>query len=181
MSMSFPNEYEPEADYPEYEPEAIRGRSRPGTRPSGPQGVGYRPQPQAAYVTKAELQAVTDRIDRDAAATRSGLTQLGTRIDAVGATHTRDVARLRQEFRQQSEMSVLLPLLMKPQTVTLTGNPDPMLPQGTKVVVDKGDTLTMMLPLLLLGGGMGGGSTQGGLLGGDNTMMLAALAIAFSK
>jgi hypothetical protein len=142
--------------------------------------VGYRPQPQAAYVTKAELQAVTDRIDRDFAATRTGLQQVGTRIDAIATQHTRDMTKIRQEVRQQAEMGALLPLLMRPQTRTIAaaGNG---LQAGDRVVVDGADTFAALLPLLLMGGGLGGtGTAGGGMFGGDNSGILI-LALAMSR
>jgi hypothetical protein len=174
---SEPGEYESEPG----EAFGIFGRGRRPTRPTGPQGVGYRPQPQAAYVTKAELQAVTDRIDRDFAATRTGLQQVGSRIDAFAAQHTRDITKIRQEARQQAELSALLPLLMRPQTRQITTATNG-LQAGDRVVVDGSDTFATLLPLLLVGGGLGGSGTTGGggLFGGDSSGMLV-LALAMSR
>jgi len=111
-----------------------------------------------------------------------------------------DLPRLRQEFRtalnkesterkkqdqaimKKLELLVLLPLLNKPKTETIslpssTGKE----PRELKVLVDSGDTLTSILPILLIGGL--GGSGSGGLGSSSNDssdMSLLLLVLAVS-
>jgi hypothetical protein len=101
-------------------------------------GRGYnRPRIEKSFVTQAQLQAATERIGKDIRALDASVRSLES------------AARKSQHNVQQSlQMMALLPLLTK-KTFTLAQAAGGM-PPGTKVVVDSGDTLTTMLPLMML-------------------------------
>ncbi len=151
------------------------------------------PVPRAAasgYATKAELQATAQRLDARIATNSKALTALDGRTRAIGT----DVSKLRHEFRKEvaerkattdalkkgldesRQLAMLLPLLSTQSTVKI-GTQD-------NVVIDDGDQMSKLLPILLLSGGMGGstpGSTSsGGLFGGDNSLAMLAMVSVLS-
>jgi hypothetical protein len=115
---------------------------------------------------------------------------VNTRLNALGEQQARQTAALRKEYadrrkesatfnkelRQTRDLSALLPLLSRPSTLTISRPIGEEVPAGTKLVVDKGDSMSMMLPFLLMGGM--GGSSEGS--GDNNTMMMLVMAMAMS-
>src|SRR5439155_20347351 len=113
------------------------------------------------------------------------------RVNTVSADVVRQAAALKKETEErkkdnarlasQAQLSALLPLLSTPKTATLSHAVD-TIPSGSKVVLDGGDSTSLLLPLLLVGGlgsgtGMGSGSAGGeaGGLGGIDPLLLVLL------
>ena len=81
----------------------------------------------------------------------------------------KEITQLKSNLSQTQQMAAIMPLLTQGQSVTLTnalGN----LPVGTKVMVDSGNMLNLMMPMLMYSSiGDGGSATAtggGGLFGG---------------
>ncbi len=192
MTMPFYGEDLPEdfEDFEDFESdesdEATRGRryrSVPVGRPSRPSIT----RPAGNYVTQVQLQAALADVRRQIGTNAAAIKTLEGRINTLTQEQTRlrrDVSEqkkqtdgLRKELRQTREMAGLMPLLMQPKAVALTSEAGG-LRQGTKVVVDDGDSFSMMLPLLLFSGS---GLTGGGGEGNDNSMMMMMLALSLGK
>jgi hypothetical protein len=162
---------------------------------AAPAKSSYRPRP-SQYITQTQLQTTVARLDGRITTLSKDTSQ---QINTVKREQAKQVATLKKEvidrkkeaeaarkdFRQLRDMSALLPLISRPSSQTLTADVGG-LPAGTKIMVDKDDTMSMLLPLLLLGG-LGGSSSSGGLglggsdSGGDNSMMMIVLLMALSK
>jgi hypothetical protein len=158
---------EDDLDYDEELSERRRRRAGPRIR-----GRGYnRPRIAPTPVSQTQLQASMTRVGGDVRKLAAHSRTVGTRV-----------ARTQREMQQSMQMMALLPLLTKPKTIELKTGVD-NLPAGTKVMVDDGDMMSMMLPLLLMGG-MGGGMTGQGQrpgAGGMDMMMVVALMMAMDK
>lgn len=144
--------------------EARRNRTR---------GRGYnKPRIEKSFATQAQLEAMSQRIGKDVRA-------IDTKVTALDRT----TRRSRGELNQSLQMMTMLPLLTK-KTVTTDVALGTSVPAGTRLVVDDGDLLSLLLPMMLLnpGGGMLSNGTNGGYganqaQGGmDMTMMLVVLA-----
>jgi hypothetical protein len=164
-------------------------------RPRTASGRGmYPPRPQGNYVTQAQLQTALARVGQQIRTNSAAIGTLTTRVNAVSTEQTKQSTALRKEIderkkqadalrrdtRQKLELLTLLPLISKPTSVTLTQDVAG-LRKDQKVLVDSGDSLTMLLPLLLIGG-LGGSSGTGGS-GADSSAdgsNIALLAIALS-
>ena len=155
---------------------AERTRRRPGSRPSTATGAGLvPPRPQAGYVTEARLQAALARVGAQIKTNSDAIKVVNDRTSAITAEQARQTAALKKEAEErkkdsarlanQAQLLTLLPLLQTPKTVQLSTAVD-NLPAGTKVLVDGGDSLNTLLPLLLVGG-MGSGTGLGSGSGGD--------------
>lgn len=161
---------------------------------AAPAKTSFRPRP-SQYITQTQLQTTVARLDGRINTLSKETSQ---HINTVKREQAKQVALLKKEvtdrkkeaeaarkdFRQLRDMSALLPLISRPSSQTLTAEAGG-LPAGTKIMVDKDDTLSTLLPLLLLGG-LGGSSGGGGLgMGGgdsgDNSMMMIVLLMALSK
>lgn len=164
-----------------------RGRPRINTAP----GTGLvPPKPQAGYVTEARLQAALARVGAQIKTNSDAIKEVNTRLSAINAEQTRQAAALKKAIAEQKketavlknniQLAALLPLLIRPATRTITKTAGG-LTEGDKVLIDSGDSLSALLPLLLLGG-MGSAPADGassGLGGGFNdptTMLLVVLA-----
>jgi hypothetical protein len=136
-----------------------------------PRGRGYaNPRIEKSFVTQAQLQAATARIGKDIRTVGGNVSAVDTRL-----------SRFRRDTSQAMQMSALLPLLLKPKTVTTTVASGGI-PAGTKVLIDDGDTMTAMLPLLMMGGMAGGNGANGGSsAGGMDPMMMFALVMAMDR
>ena len=179
-------------------------RVRPLVRPPVATGKNlFQPRPAttttstAQYVTQAQLQAALNRVGEQVKTNAQAIATVNTRLNAINEQQARQTAALRKEYadrrkesatlkrelRQTRDLSAMLPLLNRPSTVTVTKEFDPAVPAGTKLVIDKGDTMSMMLPFLLMGGmgGMGGMSGSADSSGDNNMMMMLVLAIALSN
>jgi len=168
-------------------------RSRPGSRPSTATGTGLvPPRPQAGYVTEARLQAALARVGAQIKTNSDAIKAVNNRASAISSEQARQTAALKKEVEErkkdtarlasQAQLLTLLPLLQTPKTALLSTQLDPSLPAGTKVLVDGGNSLNTLLPLLLVGGlgsgtGMGSGSGGGdtGSLGGLDPLLLVLL------
>ena len=171
------DEAEPEAEFPETPFRPMR---------SAPAKSSYQPRPTTQYVTQTQLQATTTRIDGRITTLSKETTQ---HVNTLKREQSKQVALLKKEvadrkketqslkkdLSQLRDMAAILPLISRPSSQALTADVDG-LTAGTKVMIDKGDTLSLLLPLLLLGGigGSGGGSLFGGGSegGGDSSGLL---------
>ncbi len=169
-----------------------RTRRRNWPRPSTATGTGLvPPKPQTGYVTEARLQAALARVGAQIKTNSDAIKALNTRASTLSAEQARQVTALKKEVEErkkdtarlasQAQLLALLPLLQTPKTIQLTSAID-NLPAGTKVLVDGGDSLSLLLPLLLVGGsgsgtGLGTGSAGGesGGLGGLDPLLLVLL------
>jgi hypothetical protein len=123
-----------------------RKRNRPNVR-----GRGYnQPRLEKSAVTQAQLQAAMSRVGEDVR--KLAVSQKG--VDG-------SVSRLRRDQQQFAQMSLMMPLLVRPKVVVL--------PTGQRVLSGEQDTMSMLLPFMMLGG-MGG--SGGGMMGGGNDMMM---------
>jgi hypothetical protein len=164
-----------------YEPEA-RGRARPS--PARPPGNYVPPQPATSqYVTQQQLQTALAGVRQDMQKNATAISAIGSQVDALSTRTRRDIGRLRDEFKNTTQMLMLLPLLTQQKSLTVPrdiagvgGAPGaaPAIPANTKLATAS-DGFSAMLPLLLLSGGLGGGSTGGS--GQDNNMMMLVLAM----
>jgi hypothetical protein len=179
-----------EADF-EADERARRSRmQRPAPRRvnTAPRGNTVpRPSPQG-YATKAELQQTAARIDAKIATNSKAVQTLDGRVRGIITENGRISAALAKEIRErktatdalkksideQRQIAMLLPLLSTYEKRTVDG--------VENVLVDSGDKLSSLLPILLMSGGFGGstGSGGGGLFGGDNSMATMAMVIALS-
>jgi hypothetical protein len=171
-----------------------RGRTAPLTRPKTATGQGlFNPQrPNTNYVTQTQLQAALARVSEQIKTNSTAITTVNARLTTISAEQDRQAAALRAEIanrrkeaetvkkdlRQTRELAALLPLLSRPSSVEIKGGPETGLAANTRVLVDKNDSLSMMLPMLLMGG-LGGNSADGS--SDNNMMMFLALAMAGSK
>jgi hypothetical protein len=147
-----------------------RGRRR------GARGRGYaRSRGQRGAASHTDLQVAASRIGQD----------IRTLNSDVGTVESR-LERFRREQAQSMQMMALLPLLIKPKSIAINAQVANLQP-GTKLLVEDGDTLTSLLPLLLIGGmsgGMGYSAAAGphpGGMGGMDPMMLVVLLIALDR
>jgi hypothetical protein len=176
--------------------EAPRRVSR--VRPARP-GTLFTPRPTGNYVTQVQLQAAMQKVEKQIQDNAKAITQVNGRLNTISteqskivaavkkesAERKKDTDALKRELQQTRELTAILPLLSAPKSQALTSDAGG-LPAGTKVLVDGGDTLSTLLPLLLLGG-LGGSSGGGGLLGGGSggggldSSMLLVLLLALRK
>jgi hypothetical protein len=131
-------------------------------------GGGYnKPRIEKSFVTQAQLQAASERIGKDIRT-----------IDASVKSLENTARRSQNSMGQNMQMMALMPMLMK-KTITTTGASGGI-PSGTKVVIDDGDMLTMMLPMMMMQG-MGSGSTTGqNGQGGMDPMMMMMMVLIMS-
>jgi len=178
------NEGEGES-YESYEARRRRGRAgRPAPRVRTAKAGNPVPRPTpGGFATKAELQATAQKLDARIATNSKAVSTLdgrvrtiGTDMDKLSAAFRKEVAdrkiatdALKKGLDESRQLALMLPLLATTTTKTVAGVED--------VVIDDGDSMSKILPILLLSGGMGGsgGSGGGGMFGGDN--MIATLAI----
>ena len=167
-------------------------RRRPWSRPSTATGTGLvPPRPQTGYVTEARLQAALARVGAQIKTNSDAIKTVNDKASAISAEQARQTTALKKEAEErkkdtarlasQSQLLALLPLLQTPKTVQLSAAVD-NLPPGTKVLVDGGDSLNTLLPLLLVGGlgsgtglGSGSGGADTGSMGGLDPLLLVLL------
>jgi hypothetical protein len=161
------------------------------TPPRTAQGGGlFRPRTPAAggpaqYVTQTQLQSAMARVgaqiktNSDALKTvnsrvatlSTDITKQTAEIKKLSTKETRDTSGLRRDLNSTRQMAAIMPLLSTPKSQALTEAAGG-LPAGTKVVIDTGDNLSLLLPLLMMGGMGGGSGGEGGSGGGMGDMML---------
>lgn len=133
-------------------------------------GRGYnKPRIEKSFATQAQLEALSQRVGKD-------IRTIDTNVKALEKTTRRGASSVNQSI----QMMALLPLLTR-KTATVTGTGS--LPSGTKVVIDDGDALTLLLPMFMLGG-MGGGYNGNGTAQQQNgtmdPMMMMMMVLAIS-
>lgn len=167
-----------------------RGRGRPAPRRVPTAGRGNnvpRPNPQG-YATKAELQQTSARIDAKIAVNSKAVQTLDGRVRAavtengrIGTALAKEIRErkaitetLKKSIEEQRQIAMLLPLLSTYEKRSIGG--------VDNVLVDSGDKLSSLLPILLMSGGFGGsgGSGGGGMFGGDSSMATMAMVIALA-
>jgi hypothetical protein len=163
--------------------------SRPPTTASGKSLVPAKPQ--TGFVTEARLQAALARVGEQIKTNSEAIKTVNNKISTISAVQERHSATLKKETEErkkdiaglasQAQLLALLPLLQAPKTVKLNNAVD-SLPAGTNVLVDGGDSLNTLLPLLLVSGsgsgtglGLGGGGASTGSLGGLDPLLLVLL------
>lgn len=173
-----------------------RRRRHRGHRPRTASGRGLvPPRPQAGYVTEARLEAAMAKVGAQIKTNSDAITGVNARLGTLSGYVSGQSTKLKKEseerkkdvsgLRNNVQMAALLPLLSKPSTKSINQKIEGTeLEANDKVLVDKGDSLTALLPIIMLGG-MGGssdGSSSGsaGGFGGDSSMMLV-LALALSQ
>jgi len=181
-----------ESDEADEADEMAERTRRPWTAIGTARGTGLvPPKPQAGYVTEARLQAALARVGAQIKTNSDAIKTVNNRLGTISAEQARQTAALKKEAEErkkdtarlasQAQLLALLPLLQTPRTIQLSGQVD-TLPAGTKVLVDGGDSLNTLLPLLLVGGlgsgtgsGLGGGGSDAGSLGGLDPLLLVLL------
>jgi hypothetical protein len=156
-----------------------RGRARPVRTAKGGGAVPKRPP--SGFATKAELAASANTLDRKIVVNSEAIKTVNTKIADLSAQVSKNSKNLGGRLNEMGQMSMLLPLLTMPQTRKVTtGITGTEIAANDRVVVESGDTLTRLLPMLLMSGSMGGGSGQsGGMFGGDNSaLMMVAMVMA---
>lgn len=188
------DDYEWDESDDEFDDEAAakKPRFRPMKAPVTATKSSYQARP-SQYVTQTQLQTTVSKLDGKISALSKTTVQ---QVNTVKKEQAKQIAllkkealdrkkeneTLRKEFRQFRDMSMLLPLISRPSSQTLTADAGGI-PAGTKVMVDKNDTMSLLLPMILMGGfGGSSGGGSGGLGGdGDNSMMMLVLMMAMSK
>ena len=145
-------------------------------------------RPAPGHVTKGELAATAKRLDAKIGTNATAIKTLDRRLNGLSADHNKlrtDVTKLQGSINDVRNMSMLMPLLSSQRTrdvsaaVAGTG-----IQAGDKVVVDSGDAMSKLLPLLMFSGSMGGssGGSSGGMFGGDSGgLMMVAMIMAMQK
>ena len=184
-----------ESDEAEDYGEAARRPVRPrfgGPIKLPPKGGNVPPRPATGFATRAELTATANRIDAKIGTVSTGIKALDGRVRELNTENGRMRAQLTAEVKKREslsgqannlqQMSMLLPLLSTQKTVSATVKVNGV-DTVENVVVDNGDQLSRILPMLMFSG-IGGSSqpgSSGGMFGDNNSMMMLALVLAFSK
>jgi hypothetical protein len=179
------------------EADEAAGRPRPFRPPMTASGRGLAPpRPQPGYVTEARLQAALAQVGKQIKTNSDAIKAVNGRVNTIGADVSRQATALKKEIEERKkdnnalrnnvQLATLLPLLVRPSSKDVTGAvANTTLVSGDKVLVDKADSLTTLLPVLLLGGlgtssdSTSSGSTSSGGIGGFNdptTLLLVVLA-----
>ena len=168
-------------------------RRRMGAPIRTPQrGGNVPPRPQAGFATRAELTATANRLDAKIGQVSTGIKALDGRVRTLDTEQGRLRTALTAETKKREalagqinnvqQMSMLMPLLTTQTTRSVTtAVAGTAIAANDKVVVDNGDSLSRILPMLLFSGAgnTGGQSGSGGMFGGDNnTMMMLAMVMA---
>jgi hypothetical protein len=166
--------------------EARRRRGRAPVR-TAKRGGAVPQRPQPGFATRTELTATANRLDAKIVTNSNAIKAVEGRVNTVASDSGKlrtDVNKLQGSLNDVRNMAMLMPLLTSTTTRTVTAATNGIA-QGDKVVVDSGDSLSKVLPLLLFSGSMGGssggasGSSSGGMFGGDSGgIMMVALMIA---
>jgi hypothetical protein len=173
---------------------AERAPRRPSSQPS----FKPRPAPNAPnYVTQTQLEAALTRVDGKIKTVSDGVATINTRLTSLSTAFKKEaderkktVDNSNKDLNQKLQLLAILPLLVKPASVTgpqIGGNPlaDANNVPIPAVSVPDSNSLNAILPLLLVSGmggsgGLGfGGDTSSG--GSDSSMMMMALVLAFAS
>lgn len=186
-----------ESDESDESDEARRRSRRGGGRRSPVRtapGTGLQtPRPNTQYVTQTQLQTSLAKVGAQIKTNSDAIKSVSDRVSAQTEVISREVAtrkketdQLKKDLNQTRQMSAILPLLSRPSSVKLQRNatdPETVTAEAPKVLVESGDTLSTLLPLMLMGGTGGStGGSGGGMFGGDDSgMMMLVLALTLSK
>ncbi len=163
-----------------------RGRGRPPVR-TAKRGGAVPPRPVPGFATRTELTATANRLDAKIGTNATAIKTVESRVATLSSDHAKlrtDLTKAQSSVNDVRNMAMLLPLLSSQTTRTVTTAVEGTeIAANDKVVVDNGDSMSKLLPLLLFSGGFGGssggGSSGGGMFGGDgNGIMLVALMMA---
>jgi hypothetical protein len=147
-------------------------------------------RPAQGFATRAELMATANRLDAKISTNANAIKTVNGRVSTLSGDVTKlrtDVTKLQGNVNDVRNMAMLLPLLTTQTTRTVAANvANTDIRAGDKVVVDTGDNLSRLLPLLIFSGAFGssGGASGsgGGMFGGDSSgIMMIALIMAMQK
>ena len=172
----------------EYDETDEAARRRSPNRPAAPRTPSYGAPVREQPVTQRQLKETSDKLD---ARITSEINKVDVRIIAAETKIERQTAALKKESEERkketarlaspAQLSTLLPLLTTPKFRQID-TPVDALQHGDKVLIDTGDSLSLLLPLLLMGGlgsgaGLGSGSGGGdsGAMGGLDPLLLVLL------
>jgi hypothetical protein len=188
-----PEDFESDIEDFELSDEAARRPRRMRAPIRTPQrGGNVPPRPATGFATRAELTATASRLDAKIGQVSTGIKALDGRVRSLDSEQGKLRSTLAAESKKREalvgqvnnlqQMSMLLPLLTTQTTrAVTTAVPGTSIVANDKVVVDNGDSLSRILPILLFSssGSAGGQSGSGGMFGGDNsTMMMLAMVMA---
>jgi hypothetical protein len=158
-------------------------------------GGNVPPRPATGFATRAELTATASRLDAKIGQVSTGIKALDGRVRSLDSEQGKLRSAMSAESKKREalvnqvnnlqQMSMILPLLSTQKTVKTT-DVVAGIPKDSNVVIDNGDQLSRILPMLLFSTAGSASSTGqpgsgGGMFGGDNSsMMMLAMAIAFS-
>ncbi len=152
-------------------------------------GGAVPPRPAPGYATRAELTATANRLDSKIVTNSTAIKSIEGRVNTLSGEQTKlrtDVTKLQGGINDVRNMAMLMPLLTTQSTRTVTSTVGGTINAGDKVVVDTGDNMSRILPLLLFSGSFGGSSgnsgSGGGMFGGDSSgIMMIALVMAMQN
>jgi hypothetical protein len=188
-----PEDFESDTEDFELSDEAARRPRRMRAPIRTPQrGGNVPPRPATGFATRAELTATASRLDAKIGQVSTGIKALDGRVRSLDSEQGKLRSALSAESKKREalvnqvnnlqQMSMILPLLSTQKTIKTTAAVD-AIPAGSNVVIDSGDQLSRILPMLLFStaGSTGQPGSGGGMFGGDNnSMMMLAMAMAFS-
>jgi hypothetical protein len=170
------------------ESDEARRRRRPPVR-TARRGNAVPQRPAQGFATRAELTATANRLDARIATNSTAIKTVEGRTATLSTDYGKlrtDVNRLQGGINDVRNMAMLMPLLTT-QTTRKPGTALGEIKADDKVLVDTGDNMSRLLPLLLFSGSFGsssGGQSAsggGGMFGGDNSgIMMIALVMAMS-
>jgi len=168
--------------------EAVKKHPKFGKVPTAKHGNPVPQKVANGFATKADLNAVAQRLDGRIATNSKAIATVDGRTRAIEAEAHKLRASLKHEIAERTkatdalkkglddarQLAMILPLLSTTETVTI----------GTQqnVVVDNGDQMSKLLPIMLLSGGFGGSSgSGGGGMFGDGGMGPLVMMMALAK
>jgi len=174
--------------------EAVQSIRKPSNK-SSYMGRSFGPTPP---VSQAQLQATLSRVDNKIKTVADVESTINSKVNSLAAATKKEVADRKKsvetqikDMNQKLQMLTILPLLITPPTVALPAGNNLLGPGKDLPAVSVPDTskFNSILPLLLVGGlggsgglGLGGdGSSSGGNSGADSSLLVLALALAFTK
>jgi hypothetical protein len=190
-----PEDFESDTEDFELSDEARRSRRMRAPIRTPQRGGNVPARPSAGFATRAELTATANRLDSKIGQVSTGIKALDGRVRtldgeqgklrAAVSAETKKREALVTQVNNLQQMSMILPLLSTQKTQKTTAAVAGI-PEGSNVVIDNGDQLSRILPMLLFSTAGSASSTGqpgsgGGMFGGDNnSMMMLAMAMAFS-
>ena len=137
----------------ESEAEGRRGRWPSPPRASGTRLFPTRIPTNGAPASQGQVAAAMARVGDQLKTNSAAVATVNSRLNTVNSNEKKDNEERRKDLKainEKIQLLALLPLLLKPTTTTLTSTAGGTLKVGDKVMIDSGDTLTALLPLLLM-------------------------------